>query len=120
MKSKTCQCECKIYNKCDKDHSLNPSTCICENNNYFKSVADTSVTKCNKIVIVIKNLSTKKTNSITANVTTTALINCHSIKVRDCYILHAVLLIAITLLIAVSVCCYLIKYRARNLLPFYN
>ena len=68
------------------------------------------MTKCNKIVFVIKNLSTKKANTITTNVTTTALINCNSTKARDCYTLHTVLLILITLLIAISVCCYLIKY----------
>ena len=113
--SKTCQCECKSYHKCDKNYSLNPSTCICENSNYLKSVADTSVTKCNKIVFVIKNLSTKKANTITTNVTTTALINCHSTKARDCYTLHTVLLILITLLIAISVCCYLIKYWAIDI-----
>ena len=35
---------------------------------------------CDNIVIVMKHLSTKKTNNITANVTTTALINYHSKK----------------------------------------
>ena len=36
------------------------------------------------------------------------------------YILLSFLLIIITLLIAVSTNCYLIKYQAKNLLPFYN
>ena len=45
------------------------------------------MTKCDKIVIVMNNLSTKKANDITTNVTTTTLIICHSIKVRDCYII---------------------------------
>ena len=35
---------------------------------YLKSVADTSVTKYDKIVIVMDDLSTKKTNTITTNV----------------------------------------------------
>ena len=60
--NKTCQCECKKYHKCEKDYSLNPSTCICENSKYLKSVADISVTKCDKTVIVMNNLSTKKSN----------------------------------------------------------
>ena len=30
-----------------------PSTCICENRKYLKGVADTSVTGCDKIVIVM-------------------------------------------------------------------
>ena len=41
--NKTCQCECKNYHKCQKDYSCNPSTCICENDKYLKSIADTSV-----------------------------------------------------------------------------
>ena len=36
------------------------------------------------------------------------------------YVLLAFLLIAIALLIAVSIYCYLIKYRAKNLLPFHD
>ena len=83
---------------------------MCENSKYFKSVADTSVTKSDKIVIFMNNLSTKKTNTISTCVTTTTLINCHSIKVRDCYIFNTALLVVILLLITVSICCYLIKY----------
>ena len=58
--NKTCQCECKNYHKCEKDYNWNPSTYICKNTKYMKSVADTSLTKCNEIVNVMKNLSTKK------------------------------------------------------------
>ena len=78
-----CQCEFKNYRKCKENYSWNPSTCICENSKYLKSVADTSVTKCDEIVIVMNTLLTKKTNTITANVTSTALINGHHKKVRD-------------------------------------
>ena len=60
------------------------------------------MTQGDKIVIVMNNLSTKITNTITTNVTTTGLINCDSKKVRDCYILCIVLLITIIFLIAVS------------------
>ena len=38
-----CQCECKNDHKCRKDYSWNPSTCICENSKYLKSIAGTSV-----------------------------------------------------------------------------
>ena len=70
---------------CEKDYSWNPSTCICENSKYLKSITDgTSVTKCDEIVIVMNNLSTKKTNTITTNVVSTASINCHCKKVTDC------------------------------------
>ena len=56
-----------------------------------KSVADTSVTECGEIIIVMNNSSTKNTNTITPNVTKTSSINCLSTKVRDCYVLHKVL-----------------------------
>ena len=32
--NETCQCEWKIYCKCEKDYSLNPRKCICENSKY--------------------------------------------------------------------------------------
>ena len=41
-------------------------------------------------------------------------------KTQSFYILFAFLLIIIALLIAVSIYCYLIKYRAKNLLPFHD
>ena len=41
---------------------------------------------------------------------------------QNFYILHAFLIITIVLLIAVSIYCYLIKYRAKqkHLSPFYD
>ena len=81
---------------------MNPSTYICESSKYLKSAADTSVTKCHEIVIVMNNLATRKTNTITKNVTSTASISFHSKKVRDCYILHTILLVIILLLIIIN------------------
>ena len=103
--SETCPCECKNYHKCKKDYSWNPSTCICENSKYLKTIADTSVIECDEIITVIDTLSTKITNTIPTNVTNTASINCHSKKVRDCYILYIVLL-AIILLLIITIICY--------------
>ena len=40
------------------------------------------MTECDEIIIFIDNVSTKKTNTITTNVRNTALLSCHSIKVR--------------------------------------
>ena len=114
--NKICQCECKNYNMCKKYYSWNTNTCICENSKYLKGFADTSVTEFGEIVIVMNNLSTKNQNTITANVTSTASINCHSKKLRDCYILHIVLLITIKLFIAISICCYQIN-KMFYLLP---
>ena len=90
--NKTCQWKPKYYCKCKDDYNWNPSSCICENSEYLKSIGDTLVTKCDEIIIVINNLSAKKTNIITTNVTSTASITYHSKKVRYCYIMHTVLL----------------------------
>ena len=115
--NKTFQCECKNYRKCKEDYNWNPSTNICENSKYLRSIADTSVTECDEIMIVIDNLSskktntiaTKKTNTITTNVTSTASINCHGKKVRDRYILHTVLLVIVLLLIITIICYHYVK-----------
>ena len=50
------------------------------------------MTKCDEIIIVSDILSTIKTSTIAKNVTSTASVNWHSKKVRDCYILDTVLL----------------------------
>ena len=53
-------------------------------------------------------VSTKKKNTIVTkktNVMSTASINYHSKKVRDCYILHTVLLV-IVLLLTITIICY--------------
>ena len=58
--NKTCQCECKNFHKCENGYSWNPSTCTCENSKYLKSTADTSVTECKEIVIVVDIVSKEK------------------------------------------------------------
>ena len=70
------------------------------------------------MVIAINNLSTKKSNTLTKNVTTTASIKCYIQKVRDCHILETVFIVLILLLMAASICYYLIKYWARHLLIY--
>ena len=74
------------------------------------------MTKCDEIVIVIDNLSTKKTNTIaiTTNVTSTTSINCHSKKVRDCYLFHTVIVVVIILLI-ITIICYYSKQKMYNI-----
>ena len=58
--------------------------------------------------------------------TTTILTNLNekktTCKTQNVYILLVFLLITIALLIAVTICCYLIKYRAKqkHLLPFHS
>ena len=79
---------------------------------YLKSIADTSVIECDELITVMDIISTKKTNTIGTNVMSTASINCHSKKVRDCYILHTVLLVIILLLIITIICCHYIKQKS--------
>ena len=88
--NKTCQCESKNYRKCKKDYTLNSSTCISKNSKYLKSIADTLVIECDEIITIMDIVSTKITNIIATNATSTASINCHSKKLRDSYILHTV------------------------------
>ena len=101
--NKTCQCKCKNYRTCKKDYSWNPSTCICENSKYLKS---TSGIGCDEVISVMDIISTKK-----INVTSTPSINCHSIKVRDCHILHTVLLAIILLLIIIIFYYHYVKQK---------
>ena len=61
---KTCQCECKKYCECKENYSWDSSACICESCKYLKSIANTTVTECDEIMIVMDDLSTKKTNAI--------------------------------------------------------
>ena len=60
---------------------------------------------CDEIIFVMDIASTKNTNTIATNVTSTASINSHSKKVRYCYIFHTVLL-AIILLLIITIICY--------------
>ena len=78
---------------------------VFENSKYLKSIADTSVINCDEVIPVVDIVPTKKTNTVATNVTSIASINCHSKKVRDCYILQTVLLVIILLLI-INIICY--------------
>ena len=91
------------YGTCKKDYNYNPSTCICENSRYLNS---SSVTECDEIKSVIDIVSTKETN-----VMSTPLINYHNIRIRDCFILHTVLLPIILLLIIIIFCYHYEKLK---------
>ena len=45
--------ECKNYCQCKNDYSWDLSVGICENDNYLRSIASTSVTECNEIIIIL-------------------------------------------------------------------
>ena len=99
------RCECKKHSVREKDYVWNPATCNCENGKYLASIMDEII--CDEIIDV------KKTNFNKKDIT---------YKTQNCYILLVFLLITVTLLIAVSIYCYLKKYRARqkHLLPFHD
>ena len=67
------------------------------------------MTECDEILVAMNNLPTEKTNTIATNVLSTASINCHSKKVRDCYILHKVLSVTIIRLIITVICYHYVK-----------
>ena len=69
------------------------------------------MTECDNVIIVINNVSTKKTNTIATNITSTASINFYSKKVRDCFILHTVFLVIIFLLIIIVICYHYAKQK---------
>ena len=54
------------------------------------------------------------TITIATNVWITASINCHHKKVRDCYILHTVLLAIILLFMITIICYYYAKQKGIN------
>ena len=63
-----------------------------------------------KTISVMDIVSRKKTNNIATNVS----VNCQSKKVRDCYILHTVLLVTILLLIITIICYHYAKHRSKQ------
>ena len=118
-----CQCECKKRHVCENDYVWNPSTCSCENGKYLASIMDDAVITCDEIIksydedADAEAKSYKETKTILTNFNE----NKATCKTQNFYILLAFLLIAIALLIAVSIYCYLTKYRAKqkHLLPFH-
>ena len=76
-----------------KYYSWNHRTFICENGQYLKGVADTSVIVCDEIINSTDSASRNVTKAISTNVMSTLSTNFHNKKVRyniDSYILHAV------------------------------
>ena len=62
--NKTYQDECNNYHKGKKVYSWNPTTCMCDNSNYLKSIADSSVVACDEIISVMNTVSTKRKKTI--------------------------------------------------------
>ena len=72
--------------------------------------------ECDEIITFLDIVSTKMKSAVAKNVTSTSSINCHSKKVRDCYILHTVLLAIILLLIIIIIiiCYHYLKHRSKQ------
>ena len=66
----------KIIASAKRDYGWNPGTCICENSKYLKSITDTSLIECDEIITAMDIVSTKMTNTIAINVTSSAIVNC--------------------------------------------
>ena len=98
----------------------NPSICIGILAYVFVRIANIwkvlLILPCDEIITVMDIVSTKMTNTIATNVKSTASINCHSKSVKDCYILHTVLLVIILLLIIIVICYYCVKQKGINAL----
>ena len=98
---------------CEKDYIWNPSTCSCKNGKYLASIMDDSAFTYDELI----ESYNKKTKTIPTNFSEKKAI----FKTQNFYILLEFLLITIALLIAVSIYCYLIKYRTvkKHLLPIH-
>ena len=98
-----------------KDYILNPATCNCENGKYLASIMDNSAIIFDEVIKSYgEEIKTIPTNLNEKRVT------CKPVTCKSFYILLEFLLITIVLLVAVSIYCYLIIYRAKDLLPFHN
>ena len=64
-----------------------------------------------EIITAMDSTSTKITNTIATNVTSATSINCHSKKVRDCYIVS---IVVVLLLITIIICYYCTKQKGIN------
>ena len=107
-----CWCDCKKIHLFEKDYVWNPATCNCENGKYLASIMNDSVITCDEVTESYnEEVKTIPTNLNEKKVTC---------KTQSFYILLVLLLVPIALLIAGSIYCYLIKYWAKNLLPFHD
>ena len=102
---------------CEKDCIWNPFTCSCKNGKYLASIIDDSVIRCGEVIDAEAKSNDKETKTIPTNFNEKNI----TCKTQNFYVLLAFLLVTIALLIAVSVYCYLIKYRAnqKHSLPFH-
>ena len=95
----------KRHHICEKQHISNPDTCSFKHCIYLVIIFDNSVITCDEIIDAEAKLHDEEGNTVTGNFNEKNSI----CKAKKFYMLLAFLLINITLLIPVSICCYLIK-----------
>ena len=107
MEYDKCRCECKNPKKhrvWEKYYIWNSATCSCKNGKHLASIIDDSVITCDEITDTTKSILTK---------TVPAENFAAKSNSKNFDILPAFLLIT-ALLMAVSIYCYLMKYRAKE------
>ena len=98
------------------DYYWNPSTYICENGNYLKSISDDLNAMCDETIYVMNIVSTNVANAISANVMKAASRSstCKEVRYKmDYYILHAVLLVMILIFIIAIICYRYAKHGSK-------
>ena len=97
--------KCKNHHVCEKDCIWNPTTYSYGNGKYLASIMDDSPITCDEII----ESYYEETKTIPTNFNEKKA----TCKMQNLYILLVFSLIIIALLIAVSIYCYLIKYKAK-------
>ena len=115
------RCGCKKCHVCENDYVWNPATCSCEKGKYLASIMDVSASICDEIIESYDEDKKAKSYDETKTIPTNFNEKKTTCKTQNFYILLSFLLITVTLLIAVSIYCYLKKYQAKqkHLLPFH-
>ena len=99
----------KKHHICEKGYICNTATCSCKIGKYLAIIVDDSVVMCDEIkdTDAEDKLCGEETKTVTTNFNEKNVI----CKTKKFYILLEFLLIIITLLIDVSIYCYLIKHK---------
>ena len=114
-----CRRECKKRHICENDYVWNSATCNCRNGKYIASIMDDSAVICDEVIDADAESSDAKLSQEDAKISpkdndkTNFNEKKATCKTQNFHILFAFLLITIALLIAASIYCYLIKYRAK-------
>ena len=109
----------KTRHLCEKDYIWNPAKCSCENERNSASIMTDSSITCDEVKDAKAKSNDEESKTVPTNLNEKIYITC---EIENFYTSLAFLLIIISLLIAVSIYCYLIKYLAeqKHWLPFHD